>query len=177
MPNRWGKYGNSVRFHFLGLQNQYVDSDCSHKIKRCLFLGRMVMSNLDSVLKSKDITLLTKVHIVKAMVFPVVVCGRENWTIKKAECWGIEAFELQCWRRILTVPWTAKRSNRSILKEISPEYSLEGLILQLKLQYFGHPMWRADFDERRFDERRKRRFWCRERLKAKREEGGRGWNR
>ena len=86
MPNRWGKYGNSVRFHFLGLQNQYVDSDCSHKIKRCLFLGRMVMSNLDSVLKSKDITLLTKVHIVKAMVFPVVVCGRENWTIKKAEC-------------------------------------------------------------------------------------------
>ena len=139
MPNRWGKYGNSVRFHFLGLQNQCVVCDCSHEIKRCLFLGRMVMSILDSVLKSKDITLLAKVQIVKAMVFPVVVYGCENWTIKKAECQRIEPFELWGWRRILRVPWTARRSNQSILKKINHEYSLEGPVLKLKLQYL--PTW------------------------------------
>ena len=114
-----------------------VDGDCSHEIKRCLLLGRKVMTNLDSILKNRDITLSTKVHLVKAMVFPVVMYGCENWTIKKAECRRIDAFELWCWRRLLRVPWTAKRSNQSILKEISPECSLEGLMLKLKLQYFG----------------------------------------
>ena len=117
-----------------------ADRDCSHEIKRCLLLGRQVMTNLDSVLKSRDITLLTKVHVVKALVFPVVMYGCESWTIKKAECQRIDAFELWCWRRLLKVPWTAWRSNQSILKEISPEYSLEGLMLKLKLQYFGHLM-------------------------------------
>ena len=118
--------------------------DCSHEIKRCLLLGRKVMTNLDSILKSRDITLSTKVCLVKAMVFPVVMYGCESWTIKKAECRKIDAFELWCWRRLLRVPWTARRSNQSILKEISPRCSLEGLILKLKLQYFGHLMWRAD---------------------------------
>ena len=117
-----------------------VDGDCSHEIKRCLLLGRKVMTNLDSVLKSRDITLPTKVHLFKAMVFPVVMYGCESWTIKKAECRRIDAFELWCWGRLLRVPWTARRCNQSILKEISPEYSLEGLILKLKLQYFGHLM-------------------------------------
>ena len=121
-----------------------ADGDCSHEIKRCLVLGRKVMTNLDSILKSRDITLATKVHLVKAMVFLVVMYGFESWTIKKAECQRIDAFELWCWRRLLRVPWTARRSNQSILKEISPEYSLEGLMLKLKLQYFGHLMWRAD---------------------------------
>ena len=116
-----------------------ADSDCSHKIKRCLFLGRKVMTNLDSIFK-RDITLPTKVHLVKAMVFPVVVYGYENWTIKKAECGRIDAFELWCWRKLLRVPWTARRSNQSILKEISPGCSLEGMMLKLKLQYFGHLM-------------------------------------
>ena len=121
-----------------------ADGGGSHEIKRCLLLGRNVMTKLDSILKSKDITLPTKVHLVKAMVFPVVMYGCESWTLKKAECQRIDAFELWCWRRLLRVPWTARRSNQSILKEISPEYSLEGLMLKLKLQYFGHLMWRTD---------------------------------
>ena len=121
-----------------------ADGDCSHEIKRCLLLGRKVMINLDSILKSRDITLSTKVHLVKAMVFPVVIYGCESWTIMKAECRRIDAFELWCWRRLLRVPWTARRSNQSILKEISPGCSLEGLMLKLKLQYFGHLMRRAD---------------------------------
>ena len=121
-----------------------ADGDCSHEIKRHVLLGRKVMNNLESILKSRDITLPTKVHLVKAMVFPVVIYGRENWTIKKAECRRSDAFELSCWRILLRVPWTARRSNQSILKGISPEYSLEGLMLKLKLQYFGHLMWRTD---------------------------------
>ena len=120
-----------------------ADGDCSHEIKRCLFLGRKVVTNLDSILKSRDITLPTKVHLVKTKVFPVVMYGCESWTIKKAEC-RIDAFELWCWRRLLKVPWTARRSNQSILKEISPECSLEGLVLKLKRQYFGRLIWRAD---------------------------------
>ena len=115
----------------------------SHEIKRCLLLGRKIMTNLDSILKSRDITLSAKVHLVKAMVFPVIMYGCESWTIKKAECRRIDAFELWCWRRLLRVPWTARRSNQSILKEISPGCSLEGLMLKLKLQYFGHLMRRA----------------------------------
>ena len=121
-----------------------ADGDCSHEIKRCLLLGRKVMTNLDSILKSRDITLSTKVHLVKAMVFPVVMYGCESWTIKKAEHRRIDAFELWCWRRLLRVPWAARRSNQSILKEISPGCSLEGLMLKLKLQYFGYLVWRAD---------------------------------
>ena len=117
-----------------------ADGDCSHEIKRHLLLGRNVMTNLDSILKSRDNTLPTKVHLVKAVVFPVVMYGCESWTIKKAECQRIDAFELWCWRRLLRVPWTARRSNQSILKEISPGCSLEGLMLKLKLQYFGHLM-------------------------------------
>ena len=116
-----------------------ANCDCSHEIKRCL-LGRKAMPNLDSIFKSRDITLLTKVHIVKAMVFPVVTYGCENWTIKKTEHWSIDAFELWCWRRLLRVPWTARRSNQSILKEMSPECSLEGLMLKPKLQYVSHLM-------------------------------------
>ena len=114
-----------------------ADSDCSHEIKRCLLLGRQVMTNLDSIFKSRDITLSTKVRLVQAMVFPVVMYGCESWTVKKAECLRIDAFELWCWRRLLRVPWTARRSYQSILEEISPEYSLEGLMLKLKVQYFG----------------------------------------
>ena len=125
-----------------------ADGDCSHDIKGCLLFGRNVMTNLDSLLKSRDITLPTKVRLVKAMVFPVVVYGCESWTMKKAEHRRINAFELWCWRRLLQVPWPAKRSNRSILKEISPGCSLEGLMLKLKLQYFGHLMWRADSFEK-----------------------------
>ena len=117
---------------------------CSHEIKGCLLLERKAMTNLDSILTSRDITLPTKVHLVKAMVFPVVMYGCESWTIKKAECQRIDAFELRCWRRLLRGPWTARRSNQSILKEVNPEYSLEGLMLKLKLQYFGHLMRRAD---------------------------------
>ena len=124
-------------FIFLGSKIT-VDDDCSHEIKRRLLLGKKVMTKLDSILKSRDITLPTKVRLVKAMVFPVVMYGFEIWTIKKAECRRIDAFELWCWRRLLRVPWTARRSNQSILKEISPEYSLVGLMLKLKLQYFGH---------------------------------------
>ena len=134
-------------FIFLGSKIT-ADGDYSHKIKRCLVLGRKAMTNLDSILKSRDITLLTKVHIVKTVVFPVGMHECETWTIRKAECWRIDAFELWCWRRRLRVPWTSGRSNQSILKEISPEYSLEGLMLKLKLQYFGHLMWRADSSEK-----------------------------
>ena len=126
-------------FIFLGSKIT-ADGDCSHEIKRRLLLGRKVMVNLDSIFKSRDITLPTKVRLVKAMVFPVVMYGCESWTVKKAERQSIDAFELWCWRRLLRIPWTARRSNQSLLKEISPEYSLEGLMLKLKLQYFGYLM-------------------------------------
>ena len=128
---------------FLGSKTT-ADGDCRHEIKRHFLLERKAMTNLDSILKSRDNTLLTKVHLVKAVVFPVVIYGCESWTIKKAEHQIIGAFELWCWRRLLRVPWTARRSNQSILKVISPEYSLEGLTLKLKRQYFGHLMQRAD---------------------------------
>ena len=134
-------------FIFLGSKIT-ADGDCSHEIKRRLLLGRKVMTNLDSILKSRDITLSTKVHLVNAMVFPVVMYGCESWTVKKAECRRIDAFELWCWRRLLRVPWTARRFNQSILKEISPGCSLEGLMLKLKLQYFGQLMLRADSFEK-----------------------------
>jgi len=151
-------------FIFLGSKIT-TDGDCSHEIKRCLLLGRKAMTNLDSILKSRDITLSTKVCIVKVMVYPVGTYGCESWTIKKAEQRRIDTFELCCWRRLLTVPWTARRSNQSILKEISPEYSLEGLMLKLKLQYFGHLMWRTDSLEKTLMlgkiEGRKRREWQR----------------
>ena len=124
--------------------NINADGDCSHEIKRCLLLGRKAMTNLDSVLKSRDITLPTKVHIVKAMVFPVVKYGCQSWTIKKAECQRIDVFELWCWRTLLRVPWTTRRSNQSILKEINLKYSLEGLVMKLKIQYLGHMMQRVD---------------------------------
>ena len=130
-------------FIFLGSKIA-ADSGCSHEIKRHLLLGRQAMTNLDSILKSRDISLPTKVCIVKAVVFPVATYGRESWTIKKAESRRIDAFELWCWRRLLRVPWTARRSNKPIVKEVSPEYSLEGLMLKLKLQYFGHLMCRTD---------------------------------
>ena len=130
-------------FIFLG-SKVTADGDCSHEIKRRLLLGRKVMTNVDSILKSRDVTLSTKVRLVKAMVFPVVMYGCESWTIKKAECRRIDAFELWCWRRLLRVPWAARRPNQSILKEISPGCALEGLMLKLKLQYFGHLMRRAD---------------------------------
>ena len=129
-------------FVFLGSKIT-ADSDCSHEIKRCLLRGRKAMTNLDSILKCRDITLLTKVPLVKAMVFPVVMYRCESWTIKKAECQRIIAFKLWCWRRLLRVPWTPRRSNQSILNEINPEYSLEGLMLKLKFQYFGHMMQRS----------------------------------
>ena len=121
-----------------------ADDDCSHEMKRHLLLGRKVMTNIDSISKSRDITLPTKAHLVKAMVFPVVMYGYETWTVKKAECRRIDAFEVWCWRRLLRVPWTARRSNQSILKEISPGISFEGMMLKLKLQYFGHLMGRVD---------------------------------
>ena len=139
-----GETVETVRDLILGGSKMTVDGDCSHDIKRCLLLGRKVMTNLDSILKSRDITLPTKVRLVKAMVFPVVMYGHESWTIKKAERWRIDAFELWCWQRLLRVPWTARRLNQAILKEISSEYSLEGLMLKLKLQCFGHLMGRAD---------------------------------
>ena len=140
-----GKTGTD--FIFLGSKIT-VDGDCNHEIKRCLLLGRKAMTNLGNILKSRDITLLTKVHIVKDIVFPVVMYGCESWTIKKAECQRPDAFELWCWRRLLIVPWTAERSNQSILKEINPEYSLEGLMLKPKRQYFGHLMRRTDSSEK-----------------------------
>ena len=140
--------GEIVANFIFGGSKITADGDYSHEIKRCLLLGRKVMTNLDSRFKSRDITLPTKVRLVKAMVFPVVMYGCESWTIKKAEYWRIDAFELRCWRRLLRVPWTARRSNQSILKEISPGCSLEGLMLKLKLQYFGHLMRRADSFEK-----------------------------
>ena len=147
----WQIDGEAVKrvadFIFLGSKIT-ADGDCSHEIKRCLLLGRKAMTNIDSISKSRDLTLLTKVCIVKVMVFPVVMYGCESWTIKKAEHQRIDAFELWCWRRLLRVSQTARRSNQSNLKEISPEYSLEGLILKLKLQYFGHLMRRADSFEK-----------------------------
>ena len=144
----WQIDGETVAdFIFLGFKIT-ADGDCSHEIKRCLLLGRKAMTNLDSKLKSRDITLPTKVCIVKAKIFPVVMYGCESWTIKKAECRRTDAFELWCWRRLFRVPWTERRSTQSILKEISPECSLEGLMLKLKLQYFGHLMQRADSFEK-----------------------------
>ena len=143
-----GETMETVSDFILGGSKITADGDCSHEIKRCLLLGRKVMTNLDSILKSRDITLPTKVCLVKAMVFPGVMYGCESWTIKKAECQRIDAFELWCWRRLLGVPWTARRPNQSILKEISLEYSLEGLMLKLKLQYFSHLMQRADSFEK-----------------------------
>ena len=146
MASRWGNNGNSDRLYFLGLQNH---CRCSHEIKRRLLLGRKAMTNPDSILNSRDTTLPAKVRLVKAVVFLLVMYGCESWTIKKAEeCQRIDAFELGCWRRLLRVPWTARRSNQSILQEISPEYSLEGLMLKLKFQYFGHLMWSADSFEK-----------------------------
>ena len=142
MANRWGNNRNSERLYFGVLQNH-----CrwwhSHEIKRRLLFERKVMTNLDNILKRRDITLSTKVHLVKAMVFPLVMYCCESWTLKIAEHWRIDVFELWCWRRLLRVPWTARRSNQSILKEISSECSFEGLMLKLKLQYFGHLMWRT----------------------------------
>ena len=163
MANRWG---NNDRLYFLGLQN-HDRWFCSHEIKRHLLLGRKAMTNLDSILKNRDITLPAKVHIVKAMVFPVVMYGCESWTIKKAECWRIDAFELRCWRRLLRVPWKARRSNQSILKEISREQSLEGLTQTLKLQYFGHLMWRTDSFEKTL---------MLGKIEHGRRKGRRGWN-
>ena len=139
MANRWENNGNSERLDFSGFQIT-ADGDCSPEIKRHLLLGRKAKTNLDSLLKSREITLPTEVRLAKGMVFPVVMYGCESWTIKKAECQRIDAFELWCWRRLLRVPWTERSSNQSILKEISSEYSLEGLMLKLKLQYFGHLM-------------------------------------
>ena len=141
-----------------------ANGDCSHEIKRRLLLGRKAITNLDNILKSRDITLPTKVCLVKAMVFPVVMCGYESWSIKKAECWKIDAFELWFWRSLLRVPWTARRSIPSILKEINPEYSWEGLVLKLKLQYFGHLMPHLKGP------------WCWETLKAGGEVDKRGWD-
>ena len=143
MGNRWLN-SETVADFILGGSKITADGDCIHEIKRCALLGRKVMTNLDSIFKSRDITLPTKVHLVKAMVFPVVMYGCESWTIKKAEHQGIDAFELWCWRRLFRVLWTARRSNHSFLKEISPGCSLEGLMLKLKLQYFGQLMRRAD---------------------------------
>ena len=138
-PYSEGQISSSWFWHFL-----FCGGDCSHEIERRLLLGRKAMTNLDNILKRREMTLPTKVHLVKAMVFPVVMYGCESWTIKKAERQRIDAFELWCWRRLLRVPWTARRSDQSILKEVSPEYSLEGLMLKLKLQYFGHLMGRAN---------------------------------
>ena len=142
MANRWGN--ETVRDFIFWGSKITADDDCSHEIRKHLLLGRKAMTNLDSTLKSRDITLPTKVRLVKAMVFPVVMYGCECWTVKKAEHGRIYAFELWCWRRLLRVPWTARRSNQSILKEINPEYSLEGLMLRLKQHYFGHLMQKAD---------------------------------
>ena len=170
--NSWeidGERGETVEtvsdFIFLGSKIT-ADGDCSHEIKRCLLLARKVMTNLDGILKSRDITLLTKVSLIKAMIFPVFIYGCEVWTIKKAECWRVDAFEL-CWKRLLRVPWTAKRSNQSILKEISPEYSLEGQRLKLKFQYLA--TWWEELTYLK-------RPWCWERLKVGGEGDNRGWD-
>ena len=163
-----GKQWEQWETLFLGGSKITADGDCSHEIKGHLLLGRKAMTNLDSILKSRDITLPTKVCLVKAMVFPVVMYGYESWTMKKAECQKTHVIELWCWRRLLRVSWTAKRSSKSILKEISPEYSLEGLMLKLKLQYFGHLMWRTSSFEKilmlRKIEGRRRKGWQRTRL-------------
>ena len=143
MTKQWETVETVADF-ILGGSKITADGDCRHEIKRRLLLGRKVMTNLDSILKSRDVTLSTKVHLVKVMVFPVIINRCESWTIKKAEHQRVDAFELWCWRRLLRVPWTARRSNQSVLKEISPGCSLKGLILKLKLQYFGHLMRRAD---------------------------------
>ena len=143
-----GKQWEQWETLFFGAPKITANTDCSHEIKRSLLLGRKAMTNLDSTLKSRDITSPTEDHLVKAMVFPVVIYGCESWTIKKAEHWRTDAFELWCWRRLLRDPWTARRWNQSILKEISPGCSLEGLMLKLKLQYFGHLMQRTDFFEK-----------------------------
>ena len=164
MGNRWGN--NSERL-YLGGSKITAHGDGSHEIKRRLLLGRKAMTNLDSILKSRDVTLPTKVHLVTAMFFTVVLYGCESWTVKKAECWRIDAFEQWCWRRLLRVPWTERRSNQSILKELSPKYSLEGLMLKLKLQYFDHLMWRLTHWKR---------LWCWERLKAGGEGDDRWWD-
>ena len=147
----WQVHGETIEtvtdFIYLGSKIA-ADGNCSQDIKRCLLLGKKALVNLNSILKSRDITLPTKIRLVKAMVFPVVICGCESWTVKKAEHWRIDAFELWCWKRFLRVPWTAWRSKHSILKEISPEYSLEGLVLKLKLKYFGHLMRKTDSFEK-----------------------------
>ena len=165
MANRWGKNGNSNRFIFLGSKIT-VDPDCNHEIKRRLAPGRKAMTNLDSILRV-DITLMTKVCIIKAVVFPVVLYRCESWTIKKAEDQRTDAFELWCWWRLLRVPWTVRRSNQTILKEIKPEYSSEGLMLKLKIQNFDHLTRRVNSWERP---------WCWERLRAGREGANTGWN-
>ena len=165
MANRWGNSGNSGWLYFLVTIT--ADGDCSHEIKRRFLLGRKVMTNLDSIFKSRNITLPTKVCLVKAMVFSVVMYGCESWMVKKAECQRIDAFELWCWIRLLRVLWTERRSNQSILKETSPGCSLEGLMLKLKLQYFGHLMRRVDSLERP---------WCWEGLGAGGERDDRGWD-
>ena len=152
----YGVAQSRTQLKWLSSSKITADGNCNHEIKRHLLLGRKAMTNLDSILKSRDITLQTKVYIVKAMVFPVVMYGCENWTIKKAEHWRIDAFELWYWKRLLRVPWAATRSNQSILKEISPEYSLEGLMLKLKLQYSGHLMWRTDSCRKRRGRQRMR---------------------
>ena len=144
MANRWGNKGNSERLFSWAPKSLQMVTAAMKESKRCLLPGRKAMINLDNILKSWDITLLTKVHLVKAMVFPIAMYGCESWAIRKAEHQRIDAFELWCWRRLLRVPWTARSPNQSILKEISPEYSLKGLMLKLKLQYFGHLMWRTD---------------------------------
>ena len=166
----WQVDGETVKtvanFIFLG-SKIIADGDCSHEIKRLILLGEKVMTNLDGILQSRDITLSTKVHLVKAMIFPVVMYGCESWTIKKAEHRRIDAFALWCWRRLLRVPWTSRSSNQSIQKEISPGCSLEGRMLKLKLQYFGHLIWRAGHLKR---------AWCWERLRAGGEGDGRGWD-
>ena len=165
MANRWGNSGRLYLFIFGSKIT--ADGDCSHKIKRRLLLGRKAMTNLDSILKSRDITLITKVHLVKAIVFPVFMYGCEIWTIKKAEHQRIDAFELWCWRNLLRVPWTARRSNQSILKEISPEYSLEGLMLKLTLEQFGHMMQRTDSFEKTL---------MLGKIEGRRRRGHKGWN-
>ena len=147
MENRWKTVETVTDFIFLDSKIT-ADGDCSHEIKRRLHPGRKVMTNLDSILKTRDITLPTKFCLVKVVVFPVVMYGCGSWTIKKAKCQRIDAFQLRCWRKLLRVPWTARRSNQSILKEISAEYSLEGLMLKLKLQYFGHLIWKTDSVEK-----------------------------
>ena len=168
MANRWGKNGNSGRFYLLGLQNHcrwWLQPWNLKKKKKIVLLERKSLTNLNSILKRRDIASPTKVHIVKAMVFPLIMYRSESWTIKKAESQRIDAFELWCWRRLLRVPWMARISNQSIPKEISPEYSLEGLILKLKFQYFDHLMWRADSLEKVLllgtIESRRRRGWQR----------------